>query len=121
MKEDTYLEDSVKKCVDYMFSKDIEAQKRIATGLFETIDNLTNEQLIVKVLNEEEKREWFNNEILESDYKEIERLNNIIDEYVKPLIALQNRINNGMSVEEQNKYAIRYVKLKLQELKGSGK
>ena len=49
--------------------------------------------------------------------KEIERLNNIIDEFKKPLIALQNRINNGMSEEEQNKFAIRYVKLKLKELK----
>lgn len=50
---------------------------------------------------------------------EIERLNNIIDGFEKPLITLQNRINTGMIEEEQNKFAIRYVKLKLKELKGS--
>jgi hypothetical protein len=52
---------------------------------------------------------YFTNDYVESKDKEINRLNNIIDKYEKPLIFLKNRIQQGMSIEEQNKYSIQYV------------
>ena len=73
--EDTYLKDSIKKCVDYVMSKNDEDKRRIITGMFQYNDYLINEQLVVKALNDEEKQEWFNNEIFETKDKEIERLN----------------------------------------------
>ena len=78
--EDTYLKDNIKKCVDYVMSKNDDDKRRILSGMFQYNDYLINEQLVVKALNDEEKQEWFNNEIFEEKDKEIERLNNIIKE-----------------------------------------
>ena len=78
--EDTYLKDNIKKCVDYVMSKNDDDKRRILNGMFQYNDYLINEQLVVKALNDEEKQEWFNNEIFEAKDKEIERLNNIIKE-----------------------------------------
>ena len=78
--EDTYLKDNIKKCVDYVMSKNDDDKRRILNGMFQYNDYLLNEQLVVKALNDEEKQEWFNNEIFEAKDKEIERLNNIINE-----------------------------------------
>ena len=80
MSEDTYLKDNIKKCVDYLMSKDDDVKRRIITGMFEYNDYLLNEQLVVQALNDKEKQEWFNNEMFEAKDKEIERLNNIIKE-----------------------------------------
>jgi hypothetical protein len=77
--EDTYLKDNIKKCVDYVMSKNDDDKRRILNGMFQYNDYLINEQLVVKALNDEEKQEWFNNEIFEAKDREIERLNNIIE------------------------------------------
>ena len=83
MSEDTYLKDNIKKCVDYLMSKDDDVKRRIITGMFEYNDYLLNEQLVVQALNDKEKLEWFNNEMFDIKDKEIERLNNIINELEK--------------------------------------
>ena len=86
MNEDTYLKDNIKKCVDFAMSKDDKTKRKILTGMFEYNDYLLNEQLVVKVLNDKEKQEWFNNEMFDIKDKEIERLNSIIKEvreYIK--------------------------------------
>lgn len=77
-KEDNYLKESVIECVDFAMQQDDETKRRIFTGLFEYTDRLVNEDIMVKVLNDEEKRKWFDNEIFKVKDKEIERLNNII-------------------------------------------
>ena len=80
MSEDTYLKDNIKKCVDYVMSKNDEDKKRIITSMFQYNDYLINEQLLVKALNDKEKQEWFNNDMFDTYKLEIERLNNIIKE-----------------------------------------
>ena len=112
--EDTYLKDNIKKCVDYVMSKNDDDKRRILNGMFQYNDYLINEQLVVKALNDEEKQEWFNNEIFEAKDKEIERLNNIIndiDRYIhnfkledigeKTMLILNDILNkkNGMGNE----------------------
>lgn len=93
MSKDTYLKDNIKKCVDYVMNKNDNDKRRIITGMFQYNDYLLNEQLVVKALSDEEKQEWFNNDMFESKDKEIERLNNIIKE-VKEYIK-NNEINDG--------------------------
>ena len=81
--KDTYIKDNIKKCVDFAMSKDDKTKRKILTGMFEYNDYLLNEQLLTKVLNDEQKLEWFNNEMFELKDKEIERLNNIIKEAIE--------------------------------------
>lgn len=80
MSEDTYLKDNIKKCVDYVMSKNDDDKRRIITGMFQYNDYLINEQLLVKALNDKEKQEWFNNDMFDTYKLEIERLHNIIKE-----------------------------------------
>ena len=47
-------------------------------------DNLINEQLLVKALNDKEKQEWFNNDMFDTYKLEIERLNKKIEQYENP-------------------------------------
>ena len=54
MSEDTYLKDNIKKCVDYVMSKNDDDKRRIITGMFQYNDYLINEQLLVKALNDKE-------------------------------------------------------------------
>ena len=96
--EDTYLKDNIKKCVDYVMSKNDDDKRRILNGMFQYNDYLINEQLVVKALNDEEKQEWFNNEIFEEKDKEIERLNNIIKE-VKEYIKENMSYNTGVEIQ----------------------
>ena len=97
MSEDTYLKDNIKKCVDYVMSKNDDDKKRIITGMFQYNDYLINEQLLVKALNDKEKQEWFNNDIFDSYKLEIERLNEDNEYLNKVNIELsteKNRLNN---------------------------
>ena len=55
------LEESIDNCVNYAMEQDDETKRRIFTGLFEYVDRLVNEDILVKVLNDETKHEWFNN------------------------------------------------------------
>ena len=106
--EDTYLKDNIKKCVDYVMSKNDDDKRRILNGMFQYNDYLINEQLVVKALNDEEKQEWFNNEIFEEKDKEIERLNNIIKQYDKVSfiheMELQKRIDKAIEFIYENAY-----------------
>ncbi len=79
-REDTYLKDSIKKCVDYVMSKDDDDKRRIIIGMFQYNDYLLNEQLVVQALNDDEKQEWFTNDMFDSYTKEIDRLKEIISE-----------------------------------------
>lgn len=94
--EDTYLKDNIKKCVDYVMSKNDDDKRRILNGMFQYNDYLINEQLVVKALNDEEKQEWFNNEIFEAKDKEIERLNKELEKYKYTADELNEieRLNN---------------------------
>ena len=118
--EDTYLKDNIKKCVDYVMSKNDDDKRRILNGMFQYNDYLLNEQLVVKALNDEEKQEWFNNEIFEAKDKEIERLNNIIKEYDKVSfiheMELQKRIDKAIEYIEENADKEPWKSLKKKEL-----
>ena len=103
--EDTYLKDNIKKCVDYVMSKNDDDKRRILNGMFQYNDYLLNEQLVVKALNDEEKQEWFNNEIFEAKDKEIERLQNIIKE-VREYIEKNSAFFNDVEWELFNKREI---------------
>lgn len=98
--EDTYLKDNIKKCVDYVMSKNDDDKRRILNGMFQYNDYLINEQLVVKALNDEEKQEWFNNEIFEAKDKEIERLKIIEEKYKDSQLYIKDfkdeieRLNN---------------------------
>lgn len=59
MSED--LKESKDSCVNYAMGQDDETKRRIFTGLFEYVDRLVNEDILVKALNDEAKHEWFNN------------------------------------------------------------
>lgn len=83
MNEDNYLKDSIIQCVDFAMQQDDEAKRRIFTGLFEYTDRLVNEDIMVKALNDEEKRKWFDNEVFEVKDKEIEKLNNKINKAIE--------------------------------------
>ena len=97
-KEDTYLKDSIEKCVDYVMSKDDEAKRRIITGIFQYNDYLLNEQLVVKALNDEEKKEWFTNNMFDSYTKEIDRLQEIISEALN--MIEDARFNNLYAIDD---------------------
>ena len=81
-KEDNYLKESIIECVDFAMQQDDEAKRRIFTGLFEYTDRLVNEDIMVKTLNDEEKRKWFDNEVFKVKDKQIEKLNNKIDKAI---------------------------------------
>ena len=118
MNEDNYLKESVIKCVDYAMEQDDDTKRRIFTGLFEYTDRLVNEDIVVKTLNDKEKKEWFNNEIFNIKDKEIERLNNIINELEKFLKISSEK--DDYDLTEYNKgvnNAYNYTLDKLKELK----
>lgn len=62
MSKDDYLEKSVRECVEYAMKQNDETKRKILKGLFQTINRLTNENILVQALNDKEKQEWFNNE-----------------------------------------------------------
>ena len=101
MNEDTYLKDNIKKCVDFAMSKDDKTKRKILTGMFEYNDYLLNDQLVVKVLNDKEKQEWFNNEMFDIKDKEIERLNNKLDGYEKEMDNLINARDKAIEYIEE--------------------
>ena len=119
--KDTYLKDNIKKCVDYVMSKNDDDKRRILNGMFQYNDYLLNEQLVVKALNDEEKQEWFNNEIFEEKDKEIERLNNIIINIENILKTEQNteRFRSDYNYGVYN--TLDYIFCKLQEFKKENK
>lgn len=63
--EDNFMNDNISKNVNYFMSLDKDNQIRCLTGMFETIDSLTNETLFMQTLNDDAKLEWFNNESFE--------------------------------------------------------
>ena len=79
-------------------SKDDEAKWRIITGIFQYNDYLLNEQLVVKALNDEEKKEWFTNDMFDSYTKEIERLQEIISEALN--MIEDARFNNLYAIDD---------------------
>ena len=124
MNEDTYLKDNIKKCVDFAMSKDDKTKRKILTGMFEYNDYLLNEQLVTKVLNDEQKLEWFNNEMFELKDKEIERLNSIIKEVREYIV--NNRDSDSFTELTSGKitdiaYCIPAFEDILEILKGSDK
>lgn len=82
-KEDTYLKDSIVKCVDYAMKQDDENKRRIFTGLFKYCDRLVNEDILVKALNDEEKKKWFDNEMLKAKDNIIDNLQVRIDKAIE--------------------------------------
>lgn len=87
MKEDNYLKESVIKCVDYAMEQDDEAKRRIFTGLFEYCDKLVNEDILVTCLNDEQKRKWLHNEL-------IDNLQARIDKAIRILNSAKNHYDN---------------------------
>ena len=55
--EDNFMNDNISKNVNYFMSLDKDNQIRCLTGMFETIDSLTNETLFMQTLNDDAKLE----------------------------------------------------------------
>lgn len=82
MNEDKYLKESVTRCVEHFMKQDEEAKERIVTGLFEYVDRLINENIFVQAMNDKEKQEWFNSEVVNLANELKERIDRAL-EYIE--------------------------------------
>lgn len=104
MIDEKELKDSVKECVDIAMEQNDEAKREIFAGLFEEVDRLINETITIQAINDDEKKKWFDNEMIKTyeqeikelqeenkmQDRELERLRNII----KEVRELRKKISN---------------------------
>ena len=88
MEKDNFLEESIKKCVEHAMLQDDDGKRRILTGLFEWNNKLINEQLVIQALNDDDKKQWFVDDMIIASQKETEEL--------------QQRINKAIEYIEDN-------------------
>ncbi len=74
MTDEKELKDSVKECVDIAMEQNDEAKREIFAGLFEEVDRLINETITIQAINDDEKKKWFDNEMIKTYEQEIKEL-----------------------------------------------
>ena len=83
MEKDNFLEESIKKCVEHAMLQDDDGKRRILTGLFEWNNKLINEQLVIQALNDDDKKQWFVDDMIIASQKETEELQDRIDKAIE--------------------------------------
>lgn len=86
MIDEKELKDSVKECVDIAMEQNDEAKREIFAGLFEEVDRLINETITIQAINDDEKKKWFDNEMIKTYEQEIKELQERIDTAKKYIV-----------------------------------
>ena len=99
MIDEKELKDSVKECVDIAMEQNDEAKREIFAGLFEEVDRLINETITIQAINDDEKKKWFDNEMIktyEQEIKELQDENRMQDHELE-------RLRAELKLEEDNR------------------
>ena len=99
MIDEKELKDSVKECVDIAMEQNDEAKREIFAGLFEEVDRLINETITIQAINDDEKKKWFDNEMIKTynqEIKELQEENKIQDRELERLRNIINKIKEEL-------------------------